>query len=97
LLKLKILASWYKIKSIKKVWINYQIDFEENTSLEELKRFLKVDREVKFGVISVVRLRTLIKNFTNDEKFVEYLLSILFPNSNDKNEIRKVKLRKGKK
>jgi hypothetical protein len=52
------------------------VDFEENTSLEELKKFLLLDKEVKFSVISVTRLRTSIKNFTSDEKFIQYLLFI---------------------
>jgi predicted Zn-dependent protease len=42
-----------------------------------LKKFLLLDKEVKFAVISVTRLRTSIKNFTSDEKFIQYLLSIL--------------------
>ena len=41
LLKLKLKASKYNITYIKKVWINYQIDFDENTTVDELKDFLK--------------------------------------------------------
>jgi len=51
ILKLKIKSNSYKIKSIKKVGINYQIDFKEEIKLEELKNFLKLDTEVKFIVI----------------------------------------------
>lgn len=76
LIKLKIISSTYKIKSIKKLWINYQIDFEENISLDDIKKFLHLDYEVKFSVITPTRLRSLIKNFASEEKFVEYLLFI---------------------
>jgi transcription-repair coupling factor (superfamily II helicase) len=76
LLKLKLKASNYKILSIKRVWVNYQIDFDKDIKLEELKDFLKLDKEVKFTVINLNRLRTATKNFANEEKFLEYLLQI---------------------
>lgn len=76
LLKLKIAAFNYKILSVRRVWINYQIDFNKNITIDELKLFLDLDMEYKFVVINQFRLRTSIKNFTSDEKFVEYLLLI---------------------
>ena len=76
LLKLKLKASKFKIKSIRKSWINYQIDFAENVSLDELKEFLKLDTEVKFVVVNIKRLRSLTKNFENEEKFLEYMLQL---------------------
>ncbi len=76
LLKLKLKASSYDILSIKRVWINYQIDFDKDMKLEELKEFLKLDKEVKFVVINLNRLRIATKNFANEEKFLEYLLQI---------------------
>jgi hypothetical protein len=50
---------------------------------------LILDKEVKFAVISVTRLRTSIKSFDSDEKFVQYLLLIF----EDKIERRKIKLK----
>ncbi|MDR2640269.1 MAG: hypothetical protein LBC61_02860 [Candidatus Peribacteria bacterium] len=91
MIRLKILASGYKIGSVKKVGINYQIDFEESITLEEVKRFLALDREVKFSVVSVKKLRSSVKNFKNEEKFVEYLLGIF---SFSEGGVRKVKLKK---
>lgn len=76
LIKLKILSAKYKIKSIRKVWINYQLDFKDNTSLEELKEFLLLDKEVKFVLINSYRIRSSIKNFPSEQKFIEYLLLI---------------------
>ena len=76
LLKLKLKASKYKINLIKRVWINYQVDFIENFKIDELKEFLKLDKEVKFTVININRLRTSTKNFENEEKFLQYLLQI---------------------
>ncbi len=76
LLKLKLKAKKYKIISIKKVWINYQIDFDESLNLEELKEFLKLDKEVKFIVVSKNRLRTSIKNFASTNFFLQYMLQL---------------------
>ncbi|MDD3646391.1 MAG: CarD family transcriptional regulator [Candidatus Gracilibacteria bacterium] len=90
MLKMKIYASSYKIINIKKVGINYQIDFEENTTLEELKRFLDLDKEVRFTVINLNRLRSSIKSFANIEKFLKYLLQLF--EGNIKNN--KIKLKK---
>ena len=90
LIKLKILAYNHKIKTIRKVWINYQIDFEDNISIEELKKFLDLDKEVKFFVVDSHRLRSNTKNFTSDEKFVEYLLLIF----EDRLTTKKIRIKK---
>jgi transcription-repair coupling factor (superfamily II helicase) len=63
LLKLKIKASKYKIKSIKKLGINYQVEFIEGVSLDDLKNFLKLDIKVNFTVVSLDKLRTETKRF----------------------------------
>ncbi len=76
LLKLRIKSSKYKIINIKKVWINYQLDFEKNTSLEDLKAFLDLDKELKFSVVSITKVRTSIKNFANEKKFIQYMLQL---------------------
>jgi len=76
LLKLKLKASKYKIISIKKVWINYQIEFDKNIEVKQLKSFLELDKEVKFNVVNLTKIRSANKNFENDEKFVQYLLQL---------------------
>jgi transcription-repair coupling factor (superfamily II helicase) len=78
LLKLKLKASEFKIISIKRVGINYQIDFSENFKTEELREFLLLDFEAKFNVVSATRLRSAIKNFANEEKFLEYMLQLFY-------------------
>ena len=78
LLKLKLKAWDYLITSIKKIWVNYQIDFKENITIENLKQFLELDNEVKFTVVNVNRLRSSYKNFENEEKFLQYMLQLLF-------------------
>ena len=77
LLETQILAKKYKITHIKRVWINYQLDFDTSTTLEELKAFLKRDTNVIFSVVDITRLRTPTKGFENDIKFIEYLACIL--------------------
>jgi len=92
LLKLKILASNYKIVNIKKVWINYQLDFDKSTSLEELKNFLVLDKEVMFTFISITRLRCETRIFwNNEEKFINYLFKVF-----EKNIASKIRLKKKK-
>ncbi len=89
LLKLKLKAWEYWITSIKKVWINYQIDFIENISIEKLREFLDLDTQVKFSVVTVHRLRSLNKNFENDEKFLQYVLQLF----SKKSSVNKIKLK----
>jgi transcription-repair coupling factor (superfamily II helicase) len=76
LLRIKLKASRFKIISIKKIWINYQIDFDENIKLEELKNFLELDKEVKFSVVNLNKIRSNKKNFENEEKFIQYILQV---------------------
>ena len=42
-----------------------------------VRKFLELDKEVKFKVVSGSRLRSETKNFVNDENFVQYMLSLL--------------------
>ncbi len=90
LLKVKLKSSQHLITQIKKVGINYQVDFKENITLEELKTFLDLDKEVKFVVTSTTRLRTPVKHFTNTENFLQYLLNLF----NKKVWRTKIKLKK---
>ena len=76
LLKVKLYSEKYLIENIKKVWINYQLDFNKSINLDKLRKFLQLDKEVKFVVITPQRLRCSVKDFTNPEKFLEYLLNI---------------------
>ncbi len=76
LLQLKILASQYKISSIKKIWINYQLDFSDSLEIAELRKILDLDYNSVFSIVTPKRLRTSIKNFDSDEKLVQYLLLI---------------------
>ena len=91
LLFLKIKWFSYKISCIKKLWINYQIDFMDEANIENVKEFLKLDKEVKFSFVDSKKLRTSTKNFDSVEKFVEYMLQI-FENSFETR--KKIKLKK---
>lgn len=73
---LRIKAWTFKITSIKKVGINYQIDFDDWITVDELKSFLELDKEVLFAVVNINKVRTSIKNFENDKKFLQYMLSL---------------------
>lgn len=76
MLRCKLYAKDYDIKSIKKVGNNYQIDFKENIDLELLKKFLRLDTEIKMNVVDIKRLRSPTKNFGNDKNFLQYLLDM---------------------
>jgi len=41
-----------------------------------LKEFLKLDKDVRFKVISVSRLRSSTNNFENEESFLQYMLQL---------------------
>jgi transcription-repair coupling factor (superfamily II helicase) len=92
LLEIKLKAPDYKITSIRKLWINYQIDFVENINLDELKWFLKLDHEVKFEVNKLHRLRASVKKFTSEQEFLNYIKGIFsWKKSYEK---KKIKLKK---
>ncbi len=89
IIRLRIKASKYKITNIKKVWVNYQIDFAPEIKVDDLKKFLELDKDIKFVVVNIDKLRTSIKSFENDEKFLQYMLS-LFDNKTSNKKIRLV-------
>jgi len=90
MLEAKLKAKTRSIISIKSLGQNYQLQFKKDIPLEELKAFLKLDREVRFAVVDIQRLRTPRKHFANDKKFLEYLMKIL----DNKVINRKIKIKK---
>ena len=77
ILECQIIAREFYISDIKRVWVNYQIEFHEDTSLDELKTFLRKDVEVLFHVVDAKKIRCPIKGFVNDKKFIEYLTTLM--------------------
>lgn len=77
LLEVQLLSSSFGITNIRKVGVNYQIEFSENGDISSLKNFLKRDREVRFKVIDAIRVRTPAKGFENEQLFLQYLLHLL--------------------
>ncbi len=90
LLHVRIVSRNFFIIHIKKVWKHFQIDFNSKISLDILKKFLEQDKEVKFSVVTVNRVRSPIKYFTNEENFLEYLVNLL----NKKIKNKKIRLKK---
>jgi transcription-repair coupling factor (superfamily II helicase) len=97
LIELKLFAKKYFIKEIKKVWINYIINFydfkDKNKDLEKIKNFLELDKEVKFVIKDLNSLKTSTKNFANNEIFLNYMLD-LFKKNLKKKKIKLVKMQK---
>ncbi|MDD4151102.1 MAG: CarD family transcriptional regulator [Candidatus Gracilibacteria bacterium] len=92
LMKLKIKASKFKIKSIKKLGINYQIDFVEGISLDDLKAFLKLDTKIYFTVVSLDKLRCETKKFKGDLEFLHFILNLFEENKEETK--KRIKLKK---
>jgi transcription-repair coupling factor (superfamily II helicase) len=88
LLKIKLKAPEYKILSIKRVWVNYQIDFDSSATVDDVRKFLHIDEKVKFKVVSPSRLRSESKNFANEETFLKYMTDILFGWASKKKKIK---------
>ncbi len=80
ILRAKIQGQFYSIQSIKRIWVNYQIDFSRDIKLEQLKSFLKLDVEVRFCVVDIKRIRASTKLFENDIKFLQYILDMFEKN-----------------
>ena len=92
LLEIKLKAPEYKITSIRKLWINYQIEFTQDITLDELKSFLKLDHEVKFEVNKLYRIRASVKKFKNEYDFLTYIKWIF--SWKKMTEKKKIKLKK---
>lgn len=90
ILKLKIYSKSYYIKSIKKVWLYYQIDFIESLNLDKLKEFLILDKEVIFSVINVSKLKAKTNKFKKDDDFLTYMISLFEDNLKVKSKFKKI-------
>ncbi len=81
LLELKIRAWKYFITKIFKNWINYQVNFykfeNKDKNIQSMKNILNLDKQILFIVKDLHILRSPIKSFANNEKFLEYILSLI--------------------
>lgn len=77
LLEVQIWASIYKVSCIKRSGINYQIDFDTSSTLDDIKKFLSLDQDILFHVVDATRIRCNTKGFANDKLFIKYLLHLL--------------------
>lgn len=76
LLDLKLLSNKSKVISIKRVGINYQLDFDSSMTLEDMREFLDKDTQAWFVLSSMTRVRTATKNFGSERKFLECMLNL---------------------
>jgi transcription-repair coupling factor (superfamily II helicase) len=88
ILEVRIKASDYKIKSIKKLWVSYEINFVENITIEELKKFLSLDEKVYFIVNSLNKLKCSCQKFRDDEDFLNYLYEMFFGENKKKVKLK---------
>jgi len=75
-LQCQILAAEYQLKHIKRQGNYYSLDFHTDATIEDLKKVLAQDKEVKFQVLWSMKLRANTKEFANDEIFLKYLLRL---------------------
>lgn len=78
LLKIKLESPKYNIKHIKREWVLYKIIFEKNIKVEDLKKFLDLDKKVLFIVEDLTSIKSPCRNFNWDNDFLNYLLKIMF-------------------
>lgn len=90
MLALKIEAFYKKIIWIKRIWEYYHIDFE-SPDADVLRSFLDMDKQTKFLVVSLSKIRAKVKNFKSDEDFLSYLLDIFWIKTKSS---KKIKLKK---
>lgn len=90
LLEVRIQAYFYKIQSIKRIWVSYHIDFQENSSLQDLRNFLDLDEKWVFSIIDMKKIKCLVWKFKNDTDFLLYLKEILFPKKKTPTQQRKI-------
>ncbi|MDP5038998.1 MAG: DEAD/DEAH box helicase [Candidatus Gracilibacteria bacterium] len=74
ILKLRIIANKYKIKSIKRAGVSFEIIFDENIEITDLKKFLDIDAQKYFIVSDLSKIKTPARNFKKDEDFMQYIL-----------------------
>ena len=81
ILKLRLKLKDYFITNIRKIWVNYEIKFydffDKNKDLEKVKKFLDLDKQVKFVVKDFNTLRSPTKNYKNEEDFLDYLIKMI--------------------
>ncbi len=94
LLKLKIQSSLFKINSIKRNGLSYEICFNNDLSMQELKWFLDLDKRVVLIVKDLHQLKVPVIKFKNDVDFMNYLYEMLFSKNNLDNKKIKIKLKK---
>lgn len=80
LARLKVLGKKHHIKSLKKIGMNYHIEFFEGNTLERVKELLTRDTALHLQVIDIQKLKCPIKVFTDDKKFLQYMLGIFMGN-----------------
>lgn len=90
LLKVRIRAGEFNIKSIKRIGVSYHIDFEGENTLLDMRRFLDLDREGIFSVIDMQKIKCVVSKFKNDTGFLHYLERILFPAPKPQEKVRKI-------
>lgn len=91
LLKVRILASNYLIKSIKRAWVSYEIIFDDSLTVEWLKAFLDLDTKWIFIVIDLKKLKTSTLKFAWDEDFLDYLELIFTQKEQKERKVIKIK------
>lgn len=93
ILKMRFLSWKFWIKNIKKLWINYILDFEEENSLENIKLVLNKDKSTKFIIKTPQRLISSTKDFKDERDFLDYLFMIFSFKSSKNNKNNKIKIK----
>lgn len=91
LLETRIKANDYKISKIKRNWVVYEIIFNDETTVDDLKNFLVLDFNYIFTVVDLKKIKTPCSKFKDDLEFLEFINSLF---KNKKQNKVKIKLKK---
>lgn len=91
ILELKLLTNSCNIDYIKRSGVSYEVSFYPDTTLEWLKDFLELDRDVFFVVNTPTNLKTPCNRFDGDLDFLNYMYSIFTKKSISNNPKIRVK------
>lgn len=91
LLETRIKASKYSITKIGRNWVVYEIIFDDNIKIEDLKKFLLLDYNCVFTVVDLKKIKVPCQKFKDDLDFLNFISSLF--DTKKQNRV-KIKLKK---
>ncbi len=74
LLRARIIFRTFKVISLKKIGSSYVFELDPTLTVPMVRKFLELDTTGDFILVSVHKIKVLVKNFKGDKDFLETLL-----------------------